>query len=1040
MADPPFAGPAAEPERVNRRRKRKPTRRQDPHADPDEAQQQQQQQQQPSGGAVRAFGGTVHASAGGGVASEGSFASSGGSLHVHAGGASPAAARGRARAAGGEGYTVVFGADYEESDGHEFYRSVDARGEQQAQGAAGDERHSAAAVVRIVGAGSGEAQTRPRKRAATGNGALADAMADAQRREREAQAAAWQSRRKPKRAKAATPRTMIVLVASVDGGVAPAQAVEIGSFRAQSLERGGKVSTVHQVCTCKFAAVPTKSAVAAEVPRAPAAAAAGGGASVTRAISGRLAPAVPAKSLLLLQDAGRLTATCRAIAGSSTADTPAGQRELHVMLTLQPAGFIDLAAADDSSSAAAVRKLAAATRALIEWLYPETFSPPQPSTDQAAEEFDPRSLYTALSATHRGGKGTTPPDRPQHPGLKSTLRPYQRAASEWMIEREHTGGRGPAAGTPQLHPLWSTFEPRGHGGHGGGGGGGGGSATAQLYYHPLGYLSHSQPADDTAPILGGVLADEMGLGDDRTLPTHLSSLACPGLSASADSRRCRPPGKTCELLYCVLHHPAPPEFAQAKSERAAGGSAAGTSSAGQSQQLWAVCDSTDAQITFGNWWHKIGADNDLCDEAYHKTGAASQEGGGWVKVDQLEDLGQDCIWYEPAALEGGAALVQQDEQGELEQVMVSVLEVLKNCTDGTTGTQRRRRRRRAELFLELPSRQMYPDYYELIAKPVSFDQIEARIRGGRQKYKAFGVFGSDVKLLFDNAKQYNADGSEPFNDAVLMAACFAAVTRPCQSCGNIPAANARYCKAGADDAKAGSGLAGMVLDQKCWLTLDAAAQATYELARVDDGVHMELQCSLCRCVRVDSLREEAESADWYCRSCEAELFSQQELIKSRATLIVCPSSICQQWYSELKKHVSPGHLQVSIYNGIRDGYVSARVLASKDVVITTYDALRQDVYHSKKFQGGSTDRSRRFVQVQHPRPAAALPTPIIALPPLPLPLTTGTPGGPNPAHRDTLVAGLPGRSPDGRDHHRESRRDGRAAAHRPPVVRDRHGA
>lgn len=63
-----------------------------------------------------------------------------------------------------------------------------------------------------------------------------------------------------------------------------------------------------------------------------------------------------------------------------------------------------------------------------------------------------------------------------------------------------------------------------------------------------------------------------------------------------------------------------------------------------------------------------------------------------------------------------------------------------------------------------------------------------------------------------------------------------------------------------------------------------------------------------------------------------------------------------------------GCLAVAIYNGMRDTshYVSARLLASKDIVITTYDALRQDVYHSKSFQVLTFYHQNAFVLMCNP--------------------------------------------------------------------------
>ncbi|CAD0110326.1 unnamed protein product, partial [Aureobasidium uvarum] len=74
-----------------------------------------------------------------------------------------------------------------------------------------------------------------------------------------------------------------------------------------------------------------------------------------------------------------------------------------------------------------------------------------------------------------------------------------------------------------------------------------------------------------------------------------------------------------------------------------------------------------------------------------------------------------------------------------------------------------------------------------------------------------------------------------------------------------------------------------------------------------------------------------------------------ELIKSRATLIVTPQTILQQWIDELARHAP--HLSVTHYKGIskaessKEGAQSIVAdLAQRDVVITTYAVLSREVH------------------------------------------------------------------------------------------------
>ncbi|KAF2841462.1 putative RSC complex subunit [Patellaria atrata CBS 101060] len=66
-------------------------------------------------------------------------------------------------------------------------------------------------------------------------------------------------------------------------------------------------------------------------------------------------------------------------------------------------------------------------------------------------------------------------------------------------------------------------------------------------------------------------------------------------------------------------------------------------------------------------------------------------------------------------------------------------------------------------FIELPPRLDYPDYYQIIAKPICLDQIKKKI--DTKKYQSLREFKADVKLLCDNCRQYNEDGSVLYQDA-----------------------------------------------------------------------------------------------------------------------------------------------------------------------------------------------------------------------------------------------------------------------------------
>ncbi|PNS15568.1 hypothetical protein CAC42_827 [Sphaceloma murrayae] len=69
-------------------------------------------------------------------------------------------------------------------------------------------------------------------------------------------------------------------------------------------------------------------------------------------------------------------------------------------------------------------------------------------------------------------------------------------------------------------------------------------------------------------------------------------------------------------------------------------------------------------------------------------------------------------------------------------------------------------------FIELPPRNDYPDYYQLIKQPICMEQIGKKIN--KKQYQNLKEFSRDVTLLCNNCRQYNEDGSVLFQDANLI--------------------------------------------------------------------------------------------------------------------------------------------------------------------------------------------------------------------------------------------------------------------------------
>jgi hypothetical protein len=69
----------------------------------------------------------------------------------------------------------------------------------------------------------------------------------------------------------------------------------------------------------------------------------------------------------------------------------------------------------------------------------------------------------------------------------------------------------------------------------------------------------------------------------------------------------------------------------------------------------------------------------------------------------------------------------------------------------------------AHHFLDLPSAEDYPDYFQQIAMPISLNMVEKRLQAF--EYATMELLEGDLKRMVQNAKDYNDSRSEVFADA-----------------------------------------------------------------------------------------------------------------------------------------------------------------------------------------------------------------------------------------------------------------------------------
>ncbi|KAK9167890.1 hypothetical protein Syun_000030 [Stephania yunnanensis] len=115
---------------------------------------------------------------------------------------------------------------------------------------------------------------------------------------------------------------------------------------------------------------------------------------------------------------------------------------------------------------------------------------------------------------------------------------------------------------------------------------------------------------------------------------------------------------------------------------------------------------------------------------------------------------------------------------------------------------------------------------------------------------------------------------------------------------------------------------------------------------------------------------------YVCQLCLELIQAAQLPVITGATLIVCPSPILHQWHAEITRHTRPGSLKTCVYEGVRNASLSAAAavditeLVNADIVLTTYDVLKEDLSHDSDRHEGD----RRFMRFKKRYPV--LPTPL----------------------------------------------------------------
>ncbi|KTW30746.1 hypothetical protein T552_00458 [Pneumocystis carinii B80] len=104
-------------------------------------------------------------------------------------------------------------------------------------------------------------------------------------------------------------------------------------------------------------------------------------------------------------------------------------------------------------------------------------------------------------------------------------------------------------------------------------------------------------------------------------------------------------------------------------------------------------------------------------------------------------------------------IVHKNSQKNVSELSQEILSELKAMKDSSGRTY-------SDIFLEIPSKKEYPEYYQIIQKPMSFNIIEKKIK--KNQYARLLDFENDIRLIFANAMVFNEDGSQISNDAKIL--------------------------------------------------------------------------------------------------------------------------------------------------------------------------------------------------------------------------------------------------------------------------------
>ena len=114
----------------------------------------------------------------------------------------------------------------------------------------------------------------------------------------------------------------------------------------------------------------------------------------------------------------------------------------------------------------------------------------------------------------------------------------------------------------------------------------------------------------------------------------------------------------------------------------------------------------------------------------------------------------------------GIGIPRQKLQSLVKLTGKNLQDKMKSLVDKIREHKDEKGRQLSLIFLRLPNAKEFPDYYQVIKKPVDFERIAAKVKGG--VYQSMSECMDDFMLMFDNASKYNEPDSQIYKDALTL--------------------------------------------------------------------------------------------------------------------------------------------------------------------------------------------------------------------------------------------------------------------------------